>query len=154
MRTDPRVINFERTNIRYLKPEQVPDLLDFFSVDVSFISLSLVLPVATGFLRENGEAVCLIKPQFEAGKAFVGKNGVVRDASVHIAVIQKVCTFAPESGLSPVGLSFSPVKGPKGNIEYLLYLKKDGSMPSVSVQQIEDVVRQSHLCLNGGGEEQ
>jgi len=150
LRTDPRVVNLERTNIRYLKAEQVPECLDFFSVDVSFISLTLVLPVAAVFLREGGEGVCLIKPQFEAGREHVGKNGVVRDRAIHAEVIRKVCAFAPSCGLSPQGLSFSPVKGPKGNIEYLLFVKKQDTPPQVSEQKITATVEQSHVTLDGG----
>ena len=148
LRTDPRVVNLERTNVRYLTEEQVPEKLAFFSVDVSFISLKLVLPVASAFLMDGGEGVCLIKPQFEAGREHVGKNGVVRDRKVHEEVIRKVCDFAPSCGLSPQGLSFSPVKGPKGNIEYLLFVQKNALPSAVSEQAIADTVAQSHLTLD------
>lgn len=149
LRTNPRVVNLERTNIRYITPEQVPDMLDFFSVDVAFISLRLVLPVARKFLAEKGEAVCLIKPQFEAGREKVGKKGVVRDKSVHCEVIHGIVSFVLENGFSVLGLTFSPVKGPEGNIEYLLYLKKSDS-PTGEVPDIEALVEESHRVLNGG----
>lgn len=122
LREDPRVVNFERTNIRYLEPEKIADPVDFISIDVSFISLELVLPVAMRFLRPGGSLVALIKPQFEAGKDLVGKNGVVRDAKVHGLVIQKVLDFCREKGWTVSGLAFSPIKGPKGNVEFLLYV--------------------------------
>lgn len=111
LRQDDRVINMERTNIRYVTREEVPDLVDFFSVDVSFISLKLVLPVAYSLLRETGHGVCLIKPQFEAGREKVGKKGVVRDPEVHMEVIERVLAFTKELGFSVLGLDFSPVRG-------------------------------------------
>lgn len=124
LRQDTRVVNLERTNIRYVTEEQVPEQIDFFSVDVSFISLKLVLPVAYRLLKENGTGVCLIKPQFEAGKEKVGKKGVVRDKDIHLEVIEKVLAFTREIGFSVLGLDFSPIKGPEGNIEYLMYIGK------------------------------
>ena len=127
LRTDERVVNLERTNFRYVTQEQVPDAIGFASVDVSFISLRLILPVLFCLLQKDGEAVCLIKPQFEAGREKVGKKGVVRDPATHRQVIEAVCSFALETGFSISGLTFSPVKGPEGNIEYLIYLKKSRS---------------------------
>ena len=124
LRQDPRVVNMERTNIRYLEAESLDMTPDFFSVDVSFISLKLVLPVAFDVLKDGGEGVCLIKPQFEAGREKVGKNGVVREKSTHIEVIENVIAFTKEMGFSVQGLDFSPVRGPEGNIEYLMYIKK------------------------------
>ena len=124
LRNDPRVVNLERTNARYLTREQVPEPIDFMSVDVSFISLSLILPAARPLLAEEGQMVCLIKPQFEAGRGKVGKKGVVRDKAIHQEVIEKVVGFSLENGFSVKGLTFSPVKGPEGNIEYLIYLQK------------------------------
>ncbi len=125
LRTDSRVVNFERTNIRYLTAENLNnEEIDFFSVDVSFISLTLVLPVIKGFLAQNAQGVCLIKPQFEAGKGKVGKKGVVREPEIHIEVIEKIYNFATELGFCVAGLDFSPVKGPEGNIEYLYIFKK------------------------------
>ena len=119
LRTDERVINLERTNFRYVTREQVPDELDFASVDVSFISLYHILPNLRTLLKEGGRAVCLIKPQFEAGRENVGKKGVVRDKAVHIAVIEKIIGLIAENNYSLLGLDFSPIKGPEGNIEYL-----------------------------------
>ncbi len=124
LRQDSRVVNLERTNARYLTAQQVPEAIDFFSVDVSFISLTLVLPAIYPLLSSQGQGVCLIKPQFEAGREKVGKKGVVRDISVHIGVMEKIIAFALENGFSVLGLDFSPVKGPEGNIEYLIHLEK------------------------------
>ena len=124
LRTDERVVNLERTNFRYATREQVPDEIDFASVDVSFISLKHILPNLNALLADNGQAVCLIKPQFEAGKEKVGKKGVVRDLAVHLEVVENVIDLAIENGFSVFGLQFSPIKGPEGNIEYLIYLKK------------------------------
>ena len=150
LRTDDRVVNLERTNVRYLTQEQVPELVDFFSVDVSFISLQLVLPVARKFIKDGGEAVCLIKPQFEAGREKVGKKGVVRDKSVHEEVILKILNFVLQNGYTVRGVTFSPVKGPEGNIEYLLYLRKTEE-PCMEVEiDVSALVKQSHDVLNGG----
>ena len=146
LRSDPRVINLERTNIRYVTEEQIPDKIDFFSVDVSFISLCLVLPAVKKLLSENGEGVCLIKPQFEAGKEKVGKKGVVRDKNVHVEVIEKIYNFAVESGFTVAGLDFSPIKGPEGNIEYLIYIKNyDDENAEVDINA---VVEASHAELD------
>lgn len=149
LRIDPRVVNLERTNVRYLTKEQVPEPISFFSVDVSFISLRLVLPVARQFLEENGQAVCLIKPQFEAGRENVGKKGVVRDRKVHIQVISRIVDFVRENGFSVLGLTYSPIKGPEGNIEYLLYLQKS-DFPENHTPDIVALVEESHWKLNGG----
>ena len=124
LRTDERVVNLERTNFRYATREQVPDEIDFASVDVSFISLKHILPNLNALLGDDGQAVCLIKPQFEAGKEKVGKKGVVRDLAVHLEVVENVIDLAIENGFSVSSLQFSPIKGPEGNIEYLIYLKK------------------------------
>ena len=144
LRTDERVVNLERTNFRYVTSEQIPDEIDFFSVDVCFISLQLVLPVVRPFLKKDGCAVCLIKPQFEAGKGKVGKNGVVRDKAVHIEVIRKIYDFCLENGFSVLDLDYSPIKGPEGNIEYLIYIEKSDSPVSEKQIDIESVVAQSH----------
>ena len=130
LRQDPRVVCMEKTNFRHMKPGDIPDLLDFASVDVSFISLTKILLPARNLLAPGGEMVCLIKPQFEAGREKVGKKGVVRDPSVHREVIQKVMDFADLMGFSILGLTWSPVKGPEGNIEYLLHLQnhKEGTV--------------------------
>lgn len=124
LRTDERVINLERTNFRYVTKNEIPEDLDFASVDVSFISLSLILPVLRTLLKNDGEAVCLIKPQFEAGKENVGKKGVVRDKNVHISVIEKIIDLITTNNFTLLGLDFSPVKGPEGNIEYLCHIRK------------------------------
>lgn len=148
LRTDERVVNLERTNFRYATREEVPDEIDFSSVDVSFISLYHILPVLNSLLANNGEAVCLIKPQFEAGKEKVGKKGVVRDLNVHLEVVKKIISLAVENGFSVLGLQFSPIKGPEGNIEYLIYLKKsDEPIVDESVQP-EILVNQSHTELD------
>ncbi|MBE6808356.1 MAG: TlyA family RNA methyltransferase [Ruminococcaceae bacterium] len=148
LRTDERVINLERTNFRYVTEEQVPDKLDFASVDVSFISLALIFPVMRTLLKDNGTAVCLIKPQFEAGKENVGKKGVVREKSVHIAVINKITELIKENNFSLLGLDFSPVKGPEGNIEYLCYIRKTET-PEVFIDTTaEAVVEASYNALN------
>ena len=146
LRSDDRVVNLERTNIRYVTDETVPDKIDFFSVDVSFISLTLVLPAVIKLLSENGEGVCLIKPQFEAGREKVGKKGVVRDKAVHSEVVEKIRSFATETGFSVLGLDYSPIKGPEGNIEYLIHigLNKDNNT-EISV---DDVVEASHAELD------
>ncbi len=149
LRTDERVVNLERTNFRYVTREQVPDELDFASVDVSFISLSLIIPVMRTLLRDGGRAVCLIKPQFEAGKENVGKKGVVRDKAVHIAVIEKIINIVKENKFSLLGLDFSPIKGPEGNIEYLCYIQKDDN-PLVTDYNAIDVVDASYNALKEG----
>ena len=144
LRTDERVINLERTNIRYVTREQVPDEIWFASIDVSFISLTLVLPVAHSLLESEGEVVCLVKPQFEAGKGKVGKKGVVREPEIHLEVVAKIATFAVQNGFSLLGTDYSPIKGPEGNIEYLFYLKKSQN-PSVSTDiDFQELVARSH----------
>ncbi len=147
LRTDPRVVNLERSNIRYVTREQVPDCLDFASVDVAFISLSHVLPVVHTLLKDGGEAVALIKPQFEAGREKVGKKGVVRDKAVHAEVVEKVYALSENQGFGVCGLDFSPVKGPEGNIEYLIFLKK-GAESSVPIGRTAEVVEASHAELD------
>lgn len=143
LRQDERVVNLERTNIRYVTETEIPDSPDFFSVDVSFISLKIVLPVIYGLLKEDGGGVCLIKPQFEAGREKVGKKGVVRDKNVHIEVIENVLEFTREIGFSVCGLDYSPVRGPEGNIEYLMYVKKTGE--DIGDFDIPALVEKSHL---------
>ena len=149
LRTDERVINLERTNFRYVTKEQIPDLLDFASVDVSFISLSHIFPILKTLLKNDGEVVALIKPQFEAGKENVGKKGVVRDKKVHIAVIEKILNLAKTNGFTALGLDFSPVKGPEGNIEYLCYLGNSDSIKNPAEINPENTVELSHKILNG-----
>jgi 23S rRNA (cytidine1920-2'-O)/16S rRNA (cytidine1409-2'-O)-methyltransferase len=150
LRTDERVINLERTNFRYVTREQIPDELDFASVDVSFISLSLILPVMRTLLKDGGQAVCLIKPQFEAGKENVGKKGVVRDKNVHIAVIEKIVNLIAENNFTLLGLDFSPVKGPEGNIEYLCHIKKSDNPQNLCEIEPSEVVEQSYKALKEG----
>lgn len=125
LRNDARVVCMEKTNFRYMKPEDIDDAIDFASVDVSFISLTKILLPAWNLLHDNGEMVCLIKPQFEAGREKVGKKGVVRDPKVHEEVIKKIIDFADIMGFMILHLGFSPIKGPEGNIEYLLHLQKN-----------------------------
>ena len=144
LKTDSRVINLEKTNIRTL-PESKAECVDFISIDVSFISLSLVLPHALRFLKENGQIVALIKPQFEAGKAALNKKGVVKDEKIHLSVIKSVIEFAENIGLFVSGLTYSPVRGPEGNIEYLVFLtKKASDNEYISPEQI---VKESHQTL-------
>ena len=146
LRCDERVINLERTNIRHVTEKEVPELLDFASVDVSFISLKLVLPVLYRLLKEGGEAVCLIKPQFEAGRELVGKKGVVREESTHVMVVENALSFAKDNGFTPIHLTFSPVKGPEGNIEYLMHLKKGEYESALPIPA--EIVRLSHQTLS------
>lgn len=149
LRQDERVVNMERTNIRYVTPEDIDNnKIDFASIDVSFISLKLVLPVAFNLLIENGEIVALIKPQFEAGRGQVGKKGVVRDKKIHFEVVKNILSFAAEIGFSICGLSYSPIKGPEGNIEYLAYLKKCAPCSNISDEIINSVVEKSHYDLD------
>lgn len=148
LRTDDRVVNLERTNFRYVDNTVVKDKIDFSSVDVSFISLSHILPVLSTLLSDTGEAVCLIKPQFEAGREKVGKKGVVRDLNVHLEVVKKVIGLALDNGFDVLGLEFSPIKGPEGNIEYLIFLKKSNE-PKISDDVDADaLVSRSHLELD------
>ena len=148
LRCDERVINLERTNFRYCTREQIPDEIDFASVDVSFISLKIILPVLNSLLKSDGEAVCLIKPQFEAGKENVGKKGVVRDVNVHIEVVERIVSLSLENGFDVLGLDFSPVKGPEGNIEYLIYLKKSGKPEIKEEKDVKTLVNNSHTELD------
>jgi len=150
LRTDERVINLERTNIRHLTEEQVAAPVDFASVDVSFISLTLVLPVMKRFLKENGEAVCLVKPQFEAGKGKVGKKGVVREPEIHFEVLKKILDFCNENGLNVAGIDFSPVKGPEGNIEYLYHLINSDAKSKFEETDLKALVSDSHAALSKG----
>jgi 23S rRNA (cytidine1920-2'-O)/16S rRNA (cytidine1409-2'-O)-methyltransferase len=144
LRCDERVVNLERTNFRYVTDEQIKEKIDFASVDVSFISLMHILPNLSKLTADDAEAVCLIKPQFEAGKEKVGKKGVVRDKAVHAEVVQKVIGLAIQNGFSVCGLDFSPVKGPEGNIEYLIYLKKSNDPVVEQDIDAELTVQKSH----------
>ena len=145
LRTDPRVVNLERTNLRYVTQEQIPEPLDLAVCDVSFISLRLILPAVRPLLRPGGDMICLIKPQFEAGREEVGKKGVVRDEKVHLQVVRGIMDFAAEIGFSVLGLDYSPIKGPEGNIEYICYLK-NGEFPTAEIR-VEEIVRASHETL-------
>jgi len=146
LRTDERVVNMERTNIRYVTADDIGEQLDFASIDVSFISLKLVLPVACQLLKDGGELVALIKPQFEAGREKVGKKGVVRDPAVHREVIETVTKFAQENGFDVLGLEFSPIRGPEGNIEYLMYARKDNNSQKKDLtEEIASLVAKSHI---------
>ena len=145
LRSDPRVVCLERTNARYLTAEQVPDPLDFASIDVSFISLKLIFPALYTLLRDNGEIACLIKPQFEAGKEKVGKKGVVRDPAVHREVLEHFLEHAKENHFTVLGVTYSPIRGPEGNIEYLGYLRK--SSEEDALIDIDAVVSASHTEL-------
>ena len=144
LRRDPRVVCMEKTNIRYVTPEDIDDALDFASVDVSFISLTKVLGPARALLKDNGQMVCLIKPQFEAGREKVGKKGVVRDKAVHEEVINKVIDFALEIGFSIHNLEYSPIKGPEGNIEYLVYIEKTNEAVKEESVDVHAVVEAAH----------
>lgn len=139
LRTDERVINMEKTNIRSITLEQLQEPIDFFSVDVSFISLKHIFPVAYAVSNENVIGACLVKPQFEAGKEKVGKKGVVRDSQVHKEVIENVIGFANEQGFFVNQLTFSPIKGPEGNIEFLIIVSKNSQLPVVTQEQIDKI---------------
>lgn len=147
LRSDPRVVCMERTNVRYLTPEQIPEPLDFGTVDVSFISLKLVLPALRSLMASSARLVCLVKPQFEAGKEKVGKKGVVRDLEVHLEVLEHFLVHAVEADFSVRGLTFSPIRGPEGNIEYLGCLAV-GAEESVPIN-LRKLVEESHLALEG-----
>lgn len=155
LRSDPRVVNMERTNIRYVRPEDVGELIDFASIDVAFISLTKVLEPVKALLGVKGEVVALVKPQFEAGRENVGKKGVVRDPEAHKTVIREVAAYSREIGFFPAGLTFSPIKGPEGNIEYLLHLLQTGDgAENVTDSRIAEVVAEAHEKLNGKGKEE
>ncbi len=145
LRNDERVVCMERTNARFLTHKEIPEELDFASVDVSFISLKLIFPALYGLLREGGEIVCLIKPQFEAGRDKVGKKGVVRDPTVHLEVLENFLIHAKENHFTVRGITYSPIRGPEGNIEYLGFLRKD-SGPDTPVD-LRAIVEASHSTL-------
>lgn len=145
LRNDDRVINLERTNLRYVTDEQIPELMDIAVMDVSFISIKLVLPAVQRLLKDDADVICLIKPQFEAGREEVGKKGVVRDIKVHEEVVHGILDFAPTIGLSVQGLDFSPIKGPEGNIEYICYMR-NSDIPPADID-VEAVVAASHEVL-------
>lgn len=150
LRQDERVVCMEKTNIRYVTPEEIPDKIQFVSIDVSFISLTKVLGPVKALMEPDGQVVCLIKPQFEAGREKVGKKGVVRERSVHLEVIRMVAAFAGSIGFEALHLEFSPIKGPEGNIEYLLHLRNDagGNVYENSSIDAEEIVNQAHETLD------
>lgn len=148
LRKDPRVTSMERTNVRYVTRKDINTLADFASIDVSFISLKLVLPVVKQLLKENGEIIALIKPQFEAGRESVGKKGVVRDISVHKKVARDIVSFVSSIEIKVLDFTYSPVKGPEGNIEYLLYMKNTNSFNIFKdIDYIENLIDESHENL-------
>ena len=148
LRTDPRVVCLEKTNARTLTAEQVPDPLDFASIDVSFISLKLIFPALYPLLRQGGEIACLIKPQFEAGREKVGKKGVIRDAAVHLEVLEHFLEHAKENNFTILGITYSPIRGPEGNIEYFGYLRKSEEQDADI--DLRAVVTASHETLKEG----
>lgn len=149
LRNDPRVVVLERTNIRYFDPAQLGGPVDIITMDVSFISTRLIFPVLANMLKDGGEVVSLIKPQFEAGKDKVGKHGVVRDPKVHLEVLRECIESASQTGLGLAAVTFSPIKGPKGNIEYFVYLKKGPAEYDTNADRIEAMVRRAHSTLGG-----
>lgn len=155
LRQDERVVSMEKTNIRYVTHENVPDEIGFSSIDVAFISLTKVLVPVRNLLESHGQVVCLIKPQFEAGKDKVGKKGVVRDKKVHLEVVRNIITYAVAIGFDVIGLSFSPIKGPEGNIEYLLYIEKNTEMTDTECEvseektaEAEDIYEEKYAVLS------
>lgn len=147
LRNDERVVCMEKTNIRYVTPDDIDDVIEFASIDVSFISLTKVLPAVRELMTPGGEIVCLIKPQFEAGREKVGKKGVVRELSTHIEVVQMIADYARANGFRTLHLSYSPIKGPEGNIEYLLHITKDESRENEEFD-IRALVEESHSALS------
>ena len=149
VRNDPRVVCLERTNARYLTAQQIPEPLDFASIDVSFISLGLILPALRPLMGPGGQMVALVKPQFEAGREKVGKKGVVRDPAVHLEVLERFLVHAAQADLSVAGLDFSPIRGPEGNIEYLGFLRVGAG--EETVHDLKELVERSHRTLKGEG---
>lgn len=148
LRNDSRVVNLERTNIRNVTRADIPDVLDFASIDVAFISLDKVLPVAFDLLSDTGEIAALIKPQFEAGREFVGKKGVVKDKKIHAAVVERILNLASGLGFKICGVDFSPIKGPEGNIEYLAHFSKNHSTVEIDSKKINAAVEAAHATLD------
>ena len=146
LRTDDRVVCMERTNIRYVTPDDIGELLDFASIDVSFISLKKIMPATLNLLKESGEVVALIKPQFEAGREKVGKKGVVREIETHKEVVYGIVDYLLEQDLNILGVNYSPIKGPEGNREYLVYFTKDkDKISQFKREDVESVVEASHI---------
>ncbi len=150
LRSDSRVVNLERTNFRFVNKEQIPEPIDFACADVSFISLRLILPALLPLLKNGAQTVCLIKPQFEAGRENVGKKGVVRDAAIHTGVVEAICAFAVDVGFSVLSIDYSPLKGPEGNIEYLMHLVQSDTPENLCAISAAELVELSHTQLNGG----
>ena len=150
LRNDERVVCMEKTNIRYVTPDEIPEKIDFSSIDVSFISLKLILPPLNGLLKDGGHAACLVKPQFEAGREKVGKKGVVRDPAVHLEVLEHFLDHAGDAGFTVLGLTYSPIRGPEGNIEYLGYLEKGPRQERTF--DLKALVDESHQTLKEHGE--
>ena len=148
LRQDTRVVCMEKTNIRYVEPKQIGELLDFASADVSFISLTKILPSVRALLKENGRMVCLIKPQFEAGREKIGKKGVIKDKKVHKEVVQSIIRFCLENGFSVLNLEYSPIKGPEGNIEYLIYIEKENNPKKEESVDFQKTVEMAHGNLD------
>jgi 23S rRNA (cytidine1920-2'-O)/16S rRNA (cytidine1409-2'-O)-methyltransferase len=150
LRIDPRVVCMERTNVRYVKPEDIGELADFASIDVSFISLKKVIPTVLNLLNENGKIMALIKPQFEAGREKVGKKGVVREKSTHEEVVKGIAEFVEKQDAKIIALDYSPIKGPEGNIEYLIYFTKEKNyIQTCDEKYIMDIINSAHANLNG-----
>ena len=147
LRNDKRVVVMERTNIRHVESDEIGEPIDFISIDVSFISLKLVLPVAKKLLRDNGEIIALVKPQFEAGRENVGKRGIVRDKKIHYKVIKDTINYCVENKLSPYGLTYSPITGATGNIEFLIYLKNNLDN-SIDDKEIMEIIEKAHKNLS------
>ena len=148
LKSDPRVVDLEKTNFRYITEKEIPERADFASADVSFISLKYILPALSPLLKDGGSAVCLIKPQFEAGREKVGKNGVVRDPATHCEVLHNAMGYAAANGFAVRGLDFSPVKGPEGNIEYLMFVQKSDEPAVLDDSVAKQVVEASHSTLD------
>lgn len=147
LRCDERVVNMERTNIRHVTPEQLQEPVEFFSVDVSFISLKHIFPVAAAVTTQNAQGVCLVKPQFEAGREKVGKKGVVREAQTHREVLNTAISYAVQNKFSVCGVDFSPIKGPEGNIEFLLHVQKSEIPHGIDEQMVFELVEKAHTTL-------
>ena len=153
LRQDERVVSMEKTNIRYVTPDDIDELADFVSIDVAFISLTKVLQPVRDLMKDNAEMVCLIKPQFEAGREKVGKKGVVREKSVHLEVVKNILYYVGANGYEPIHLTYSPIKGPEGNIEYLLHMRKSGTLEDVKdvsqfIAMADEIVDKAHEELD------
>ena len=144
LRNDPRVVSMEQFNFRYAQPDDFEETPSFASIDVSFISLDLILPALHRILAENGQVVALVKPQFEAGREQIGKNGIIKESKIHLAVLEKVATFAGTHGFSVMGVDYSPIQGGHGNIEFLMYLEKKEEKTKPTTEQLEAVVERAH----------